>query len=113
MYFEWWESVDIESETWRLDRAYLSLYYIDRTLRKDVEVLAVHCDPDEPADQPHSKYKRGPHVHVTWAKDPMPRAHLALNVAHLDDVLASAGALTAAIGVAVDMVRDEVLSLAW
>ena len=93
-----------------LNRAYLHLY-----LRRDEiaenQILALHCDPNEPSSQKHYLYKAGPHVHMSAAADPLHRAHIALNTSNLKDVLRSVADLTTALRTAITMVDDQVLSL--
>ncbi len=74
----------------------------------------MHCDPNEPDDSgllKHAIYKRGPHIHVTAADQPLPHSHIALNVTQIDNVLSSFENLSAAFGSGVVMIRDQVLDV--
>lgn len=55
------------------------------------------------------KYKKGPHLHIKAADDPLPHAHIALNLGHLDAVLGSIGTLSEAMRCAIFMLKEEVL----
>lgn len=118
-YYERWLPVNEKRKRFYLDRAYLHLYKAAREggLVVEKEILALHCDPNEP-DEPahwhglrHSSYKRGPHLHVTVAEQPIPHSHFALNACHLDFVLRSMETLTHALRTAVRMIEDQVLQL--
>jgi hypothetical protein len=116
-YSERWVPADAKGKYYFLDRAYLQLY---RRIRlEDVnerEILALHCDPNEPEEPvdyqgpKHSRYKRGPHIHMSTAEHPMPRSHIALNLGHLTEVLASFDSLSAAIRSAIQMLDDQVIA---
>lgn len=106
-YHEIWLPVPGETRMAHLERAYLTIY---QTVSPDQEVklLALHCDPNEHGDD--AIYKRGPHIHVEAAQDPIPRAHIALAIGHLDNVLATASTLTEALNWSIVMIWDEVLA---
>ena len=85
------------------ERGYLHLYRRESPAELK-PIVALHCDPlDE------SGYKRGPHVHVIASEQPLPHCHFALNLGELEEVLASAPSLTAALGRAVRLLNDEVV----
>lgn len=107
-YFEIWNSLDSRQRLWHLSKAYLSIYEVDRSVRKETELLALHCDPDENG-RDQAKYKRGPHLHISAAQDPIPKAHIALAIGHLPAVLASASSLTEALEWSILMIKEEVL----
>jgi hypothetical protein len=92
-----------------LDRAYLSLFKTEPSTRTEIEFLCLHCDPNEPDDARHAIYKKGPHLHIQVAEEPIPHAHIALNRGHLDAVLNSPDSLTKAMGAAILMLREEIL----
>jgi hypothetical protein len=61
-------------------------------------------------DRPEKeRYKKGPHLHIKAAEDPLPHAHFALNLGHLNDVLASVESLSDAMKDGILMLREEVL----
>jgi len=117
-YSERWVPADTKGRRYFLDRAYLHLYR--RARREDVnekEILALHCDPNEP-DEPeehrglkHARYKRGPHIHVSTAEQPMPHSHIALNLGELPEVVKSFEKLSGAISSAIQMLTDQVIAL--
>jgi hypothetical protein len=106
-YYELWKRVGAPESDLFLDRAYLHLIRIDRdgTERK---LLALHCDP-EWSDPVDLKYKRGPHVHVQCAQDPVPHAHLALAAEHLRHVLVNIDTLSEAFGRGVELLNTEII----
>ena len=101
-YFELWKQD--KSDVWFLDRAYLNIY--KKIHDNEKEYLCLHCDPDEPKAAAHSKYKRGPHIHVSLV-DEIKHAHIGLYVGYLDNVLKSAADLTEAMSKAIHMIKDE------
>ena len=106
-YYEIWTLTD--TRRLHLRAAYLTLYRVVRgPVPSEIEFLALHCDPLEPDDDV-GVYKRGPHLHVSSAENPIPQAHLALNRGHLNQVLQTIGSLTSALEQAVRMLREEVL----
>ena len=112
-YHERWLPSDETKKRYYLERAYLHLY---RRLdgARETEILALHCDPNEPDDAGllrHALYKRGPHIHVKGAPQPLPHSHIALNVGELPTVLSSAVSLSAAMASGILMIRDQVLDI--
>src|SRR5215475_10130315 len=63
MYFEVWK---VESnDKYVLNQAYLNVYV--RTEFGEKEIVCLHCDPSLALQEAHSKYKRGPHIHMSMA----------------------------------------------
>lgn len=113
-YYERWAAVDEKRQHFYIQRAYLHLYRGDRHELAEAEIMALHCDPNEPDDSGllrHAMYKRGPHIHVSAAEHPFPHSHFALNVTELDNVLSSIGSLHAAVRSGVVLLRDQVLDV--
>lgn len=108
-YFELWRP-GIGIDKWNLSRAYLTIAKIDRVSRCLEEVICIHCDPLDTSPEPVGSYKRGPHLHVEVADDPLPRAHFPLNFGHLEAVLSSPDDLTRALKQAVAIVVHEVVA---
>jgi hypothetical protein len=117
-YLERWVPVDTKARHYFLDRAYLHLYRRSHLEgMSENEILALHCDPNEP-DEPsdhhglkHARYKRGPHIHVPTAEQPMPHSHIALNLGNLPEVLNSFENLSAAFNSAIQMLDEQVIAL--
>lgn len=108
MYFEIW--LPFHSDYWYLEKAYLTIYHtIDRFGLEELEYISLHCDPNEPAEAQHSVYKQGPHLHISAAQEPIPRAHIALNRCHLKETLLTVDSLSTAISTAILMLREEIL----
>lgn len=107
-YYESWLPLPGQTNISYLERAYLTLYKVQGPA-EETELLALHCDPEEP-DSETAVYKRGPHFHVTAAQDPIPRAHIALSLGHINEVLESADSLTQSLQESIGMIRDEVLA---
>jgi hypothetical protein len=113
-YWERWIPVNEKRSQYYLEQAYLHLYWRATAVDDEHELLALHCDPNEPDDSgpmAHAIYKRGPHIHVMAASQPLPHSHFALNIGHLSDVLSSTENLSAAVSLAITMIRDQVLDL--
>ena len=107
-YFEQWISVDGTNRVYGLDRIAFSLLLLERISER--EVVALHSDPNEP-DGPHAPFKRGPHLHVTLAEQPLPHAHLGLAMESMPALIDSVDGLTAAVERALFMLSEEVLGL--
>jgi len=105
-YFELWRE-STPADSWRLEKAYLNLFLIDRQRQTQGELVSVHCDPFESG--PGARFKQGPHLHVKAASHPLPRAHFPLNLSHLHLVIASVGSLTVAMTQAIEVIRAEVV----
>jgi hypothetical protein len=113
-YWERWAPTTEKRRRYYLAQAYLQLYWRESAGDDESELLALHCDPNEPDDiglLKHAIYKRGPHVHVMTASQPLPHSHFALNIGHLSQVLSSVEAITGAVQIGVHMIRDQVLDL--
>ena len=108
MYFEVWKPVD--RRRYGMQQAYLNIYQRCSN-GEEKEVLCLHCDPGESRAAPHAAYKRGPHLHLAFAEDPLQRAHLALHFGRVDELLADNERLHSALADAVQMIRDEVIDI--
>jgi hypothetical protein len=107
-YYERWLPMDSDLRMYYLERAYLHLYLRQGT-DNEKEIIALHCDPNEPQTTPHYRYKAGPHLHMSTAPDPLPHCHIALNNADMQTVLGSLANLTDALQLAITMINDQVL----
>jgi hypothetical protein len=112
-YYERWSPTDSSRRRYYLERGYLHLFRRVGASRDATEeqVLALHCDPNEPPNTPHARYKRGPHLHISAAGSPLDESHIALNYSHLDEVLGSFNSLCAAWDNSIKLVKDEILPL--
>ena len=108
-YYEIWRQFD--SGQFCLEQAYLHIYETNPRIKFEQEILALHCDPNQSTDEKNHVYKRGPHLHVSKAEHPLPKAHIALNRCHLNEVLASIENLTEALRLALLMVREEFIDI--
>jgi len=112
-YYELWELVDSKSQRYCLNRAYLTIYRRNHTRypAEEEELLCLHCDPYEPDDGTNLSvvYKRSPHLHIEAADEPIPKAHFALAIGNLTEVLASTVNLTKSLAQCIEMIRHEVL----
>jgi hypothetical protein len=112
-YYERWSPTDNTRRRYYFVRGYLHVFRTLGAFRDATEeqVLALHCDPNEPRGEPHARYKQGPHLHISAAGSPINESHLALNHSHLDEVLSSFESLCAAWDDSIKLVRDEILAL--
>ena len=108
-YFELWRPSQ-GGRCLLLHRAYLNVFWLNRQTHSTEELVCVHCDPGDASQEPTCRYKRGPHLHVMKAEEPLPHCHFPLNLGQLDDILTSADSLTGAMEMAVGVISDEVLS---
>ena len=106
-YFEIWSPEDGSQRSWTLKAAYLTILEVGKG--DCTEILGIHCDPTDGSSEPTRSFKRGPHLHVKCAREPLPKSHFPLNYGHLGNVMRDSAALTKAIGDAVFVVRREVL----
>lgn len=109
-YYEIWNPIDPNTQThWCLDRAYL-------IIEKDgKEYISLHCDPEEldPTKRQGrslAQYKRGPHLHIKVADQPIPKAHIAMSHAFLDQVLSSEDDIFRVFRMSIEMICDEILA---
>jgi hypothetical protein len=107
MYFEFWKSDN--GRDFYLVNMSLSIFRIDRARHDESELLALHCDPEEPDNSKHAKYKRGPHIHVKAAESPIPRAHITLTCGYLESILSSYDSLLKAMEWAIVMLKEQIL----
>ena len=106
-------------EVWRRssedDRIYLlALAYLDISVRNENtkgfdEIICLHADPDANEDDESYLYKRGPHIHVSAATDPIPKSHIALELSNNDQILTSLDYFNTVFARSVTMIRDEIL----
>jgi hypothetical protein len=111
-YFEEWVGNETESE-WKLAQACLHLFQRPSRNMAPIEVFALHCEPRSLEDSLQARLKRGPHVHLRPAAEPLAHAHLPLNFGHLDAVMTSMGSLTVAMQIAIQVVLNEVVKAEW
>lgn len=110
-YIEVWHPVDQPEGDYFLNSIALTLFRVYRPGREEREFIALHCEPNEEPGPAAAQniYKRSPHIHVEAAENPIPKSHLTLAHPFLAEVLASEVALFRTIGLAIEMLRDEVL----
>ncbi|MCK4374499.1 MAG: hypothetical protein KAX19_04190 [Candidatus Brocadiae bacterium] len=96
---------------YRLIKAYFHVYEA-RSELEEHPLLLLHCDPTEPESSIHYKYKIGPHIHLEVAGDPWRKAHIALCHGWQKQALRDLGSLDRAMTCAVELVSDELISLA-
>lgn len=104
-YYEMWTSINEEDSQFCLERAYLTIY------RNQEEFLCLHCDPnEEDIDNPNkAAYKKCPHLHIKRAEEPIPKAHIAISVGNITEVLANATNLTDTLECGIQMIKDEIM----
>jgi len=114
MYYERWYKVS--EKLFYLDRAYLHFYMFEPSIADYKELALLHCDPNEPNDAAHAKYKQSLHLHIECSDNSCyphchiwPHAHIALNSGYLSHVLKDVDSLTLAIKEAICMLKEEVL----
>lgn len=105
-YTEKWIRLQGASE-WNLVYSYLTLY--NGPLVSGKEVLALHCDPNEPKNSKFYKYKCGPHMHIHHTDDIVKSAHIALNLSNYEIVVNDILQLNKAFADAISMVASEFL----
>lgn len=107
MYHERW--LPFERDRYFLERVYFHLFRENHRKLQEEEYILLHCDAGEPNDSDHSFYKRGPHLHISCAEQPIPHSHFALFANQLEDVLSSMDKLHEAMAVAIKMLDEQVL----
>ncbi|NMF60361.1 hypothetical protein [Pseudanabaena yagii] len=117
MYYErWYKISQNREELFYLDRAYLHFYMIEPSISEEKEFALLHCDPNEPDNAAHAKYKQSLHLHIECSDSSCyphchiwPHAHIALNTGYLNHVLKDIDSLTQAVKEAIYMLKEEVL----
>ncbi len=104
-YFEIW--VENSNKNWSLSKAYLTL--LETSERNESELLSLHCDPTEGKDTEYYFYKSGPHLHIKHPNSVISKAHIALNLSNLDEVINSLAELESALAKGIKMIGDEVV----
>jgi len=107
-YYEIWKQLTGKPGRFYLYQAYLTLFEkLGPTNEK--ELIALQCDPQEYKIAP-TIYKKGPHIHVSAAFAPIDKAHIALNLGHLDEVIVNVDNLMEALKRSIEMIRDEIVN---
>ncbi|MDR1161745.1 MAG: hypothetical protein LBK45_05345 [Tannerellaceae bacterium] len=108
-YYEIWNQL---SETaYTLARAYFHVYCINQEYCRNFpkgEYLLLHCDPIED-DPTHGIYKKNPHLHVKTAKQPLPHAHIALNLYSADQIYSSITDFEKTIDQLIEMLSKQII----
>jgi len=107
-YFELWEPNKSGTE-WYLNRAYFTLFKKAGADKSPIEYVCVHCDPNEPDGAPHFNYKRGPHIHIKAAHDPIPRAHIALDLTNVNALINDIDLFNQSVERAMVLIKEEIL----
>lgn len=108
-YYETWNQLN-ETE-YTLKRAYFHVYCTNQEFCKIFpkgEYLLLHCDPDED-DPDHGVYKKNPHLHVKTAKQPLPHAHIALNLYSADQIYSSIVNFEKTIDQLIEMLSKQII----
>lgn len=108
-YHELWKPFNGYSKL-SLNRAYLNVVIENKETRAFDKLVSIHCEPYLIGDTRQSRYKRGPHLHVQKAENPIPKCHFPLNLAELNKVLSSTDNITDALKSSVQIICDEVLT---
>ncbi|MCF0050620.1 hypothetical protein LXM25_11150 [Dyadobacter sp. LJ53] len=107
MYYERW--LPHQYNIYYLDRAYFHLYRTDPIQLRSEEYILLHCDANEPEEAAHAKFKQSPHLHFSFAEQPIPHSHIALNNGNLNEILSSVDLLHEAFRQAVYMINEQIL----
>jgi hypothetical protein len=109
-YHEVWQATIDTDETYYLEQLQFHLYCIRSHLELPTPVLALHSEPVLDSDRFDQEYSLGPHLHITHAAYPLRRAHLALEMRGLLDVLSSVSELNLSLLRCLTMINGEILS---
>jgi hypothetical protein len=107
-YHEVWKLSDLKKRNWYMDRVYLHIFYFSKASEDEIDVLALHCDPNEPIGK-HQKYKQSPHLHFWYPKSPFRHAHVALNKMEIDKLIFEISLLDDAIKSAIEMIVHQII----
>lgn len=108
-YYETWNQLNDTEYT--LNRAYFHVYCINQEFCRNFpkgEYLLLHCDPMED-DPNHGVYKKNPHLHVKTAKQPLPHAHIALNLYSADQIYSSVADFEKTIDQLIEMLSKQII----
>ena len=101
-YFELWRGAGRNMLS--LNRAYFTLVKVLPTESVFPPLLCIHTDPADNND-----LKRGPHLHVSCAPQPIRHCHFPFDLGFLPTVLQDCDSLTAAMQRAINVVVTDVL----
>jgi hypothetical protein len=107
-YYEIWNPLN--KGNYYLSKAYFHLYRIDNEYlekRNDGEYVLLHCDPND--NDEHGNYKRSPHIHIENANYPINKAHIALNLSDIEEILESRLKLNKALKNAILMLKKQIV----
>ncbi len=98
-----------EKNIYYLDQANLNLYVLEETGTdiEDKEYVFLHCEPNTGTNIKNYPYKQSPHLHIKHALEPIPHAHIALNLTDLSNTLDSCDNLNTAFLEATVLLRNE------
>lgn len=108
-YYEIWDQHS-DSE-YNLNKAYFHVYCTNQEFCRSFpkgEYLLLHCDPIED-DPNHGIYKKNPHLHIKTAKQPLPHAHIALNLYSADKIYSSIADFEKTIDQLIEMLSRQII----
>jgi hypothetical protein len=112
-YFELWRLSEGGDSAY-LESACLHLYKINRSTHTSEPIVFLHAEPAANGETELSEFKRGLHLHVKGAPDPIPKSHFPLTISHIDNhidhVLSSIENLTTVFARAVIAIESEVVA---
>ena len=103
-YFEIWRERPGQDRL-ALEQICLNVYSVRSASDVLHPLVSIHSEPTDTSDM-----KKGPHLHVVQAEDPLPHCHFPLDYGRLDGVLKSAQSLTDALRNAVTILDKEVVA---
>jgi hypothetical protein len=107
-YFEEWANVG--ARRWELKHVCFHLFLVRSRFTPPEEIIAVHSEPSEDGLTLSSRLKKGPHLHVKAAGDPIGGAHFPLCLPCLNPVLNSIESLTGVMSELIGVLALEVVS---
>jgi len=107
-YFEEWAKV--RQNEWELSHICFHIFLIEPGSTKPREIIAIHSEPGEDGRTLTSKLKKGPHLHIKAATEPIGSAHFPLCATCLETVLTSTERLLESFREIIEVLATEVVA---
>lgn len=108
-YYERWNPVDTRAKEYSLEAAYFHLYCLRGPTRDPLEVIGLHWHPSAAQEFRRTDYAAGLHLHVSVARHPVQKAHLALDLRLWEEISSSLRALNESWEHSIRMIDAEIL----
>ena len=111
-YYEIWQYLKVRNRpnSYLLQKAYFHVY-LPHPSGREKKLIFLHCDPQEPEDTKHHRFKIAPHTHFEIAGDPWGRVHVPLCDGYQDQVLKNVGTIDKALSRGIEFIIEQICPL--